>query len=128
MTVATKYDRHWYNANLDNYVRIAEEILAGGWSEPDAEGNSTPQPLDDRQLANELHEWLNAPCAFMQTWQGNDSDAQLAAAILDLSPNARIGGPIKAEGGEINYEFYAAHAFVADVMIRLKRNPGPYHG
>jgi hypothetical protein len=108
------YARAWYEEKIERYVAIANALI---------EENIT----DDTEIANELHEWVGAPDSFFNWTASDQESAEIVQSVLQISPNADIAGDWQ-EQDDSQYAFYAAHAFVADVMIKIGRPPGPYHG
>jgi hypothetical protein len=102
------YAREWYADKVDGFVRIANALIAEGIT-------------DDTKLAHELHEWLNAADSFMSF----DEGGEVAHSMLLVSFNDQIAGDWQDED-DSQYPYHAAHAFIADVMVKLGRSPGPY--
>ncbi len=102
------YARNWYAEKIERYVAIAQALIEEGIT-------------DDTKLAHELHEWLNAVDSFMSF----DEGGEVAHSMLLVSFNDQIAGDWQDED-DSQYPYYAAHAFIADVMAKLGRGVGPY--
>jgi hypothetical protein len=111
------YARAWYDEKIISFYGIAQALL----TEPESAGWS------DEQLARELHEWVSAPDSFFN-WTSDEAEStEIFESILFISPNAYIAGMWESDD-DSQMGYYAAHAFIADVMERLGRGAGPYLG
>lgn len=112
-----EYARLWYDDKVQGFIATAKELIADGIT-------------DDTKIAHELHEWLSAPDSFLNWVNGEEEAVEIAEAILRTSENASIAGDHLGtewdEEDDSTRPFYAAHAFIADVMVALNRDPGPY--
>ncbi len=113
-----EYARNWYQDKIDGFVAIGRSLEAEGVT-------------GDKEIAHELHEWLNAPDSFFNWTTGEEESNEIIEAVLRVSPHANIATP-DGEGVQWDEEddsmwaYYAAHAFIADVMEELGRDIGPY--
>ncbi len=107
-----EYTRLWYEDKIEIFVRTAQDLIEEGITE-------------DLPLAHELHEWLSATDSFLNLVSSDDEVNEMALSVLAVSPNVKIAGDYK-EADADDYPYYAAHAFIADVMEKIGRPAGPY--
>jgi hypothetical protein len=113
-------DAAQYDANVRAYLALARAIQVEA---PDG-------AITDEDLADELHEWLNAPDSLLQTWSNDGEDLVRAQCVANLSQHPdRVMPPVApadpAEAPEpealADAQYLAAHLFVRDVLWRLGR-------
>jgi tRNA nucleotidyltransferase/poly(A) polymerase len=101
-----------YRDHVRDYAELARQLRA---AEPG---------ISRERLEDELHEMLSAPDGLFH-WSDEDSTEDVALSILRHSAHRQAGAGHEgiAAGGEVNFEFLAAHALVADILASLEIEP-----
>ncbi len=113
----------WYDSHIRFYTGIALDALKEA-------------PATDDAVAEDVHQWLNAPDSMLQSWGNDVEDIERARSIIEHSqhPNrpvllpfandnlSRYSGENPPDADQVwRLQYIAAHVIVRDVMCRIGR-------